>query len=151
MFKLIVRFWSSFLDFSSRIFRFTSSSAFLCSSSLAFRLESSEVSGSSVASVWESLSVSFMILAVEYFDDFEQFFEVWQKFDDKLTQLISYDQLQLLLHQLDMPLKGKVSSKLVIWVIVYESYESKIKFNFQIDHSLPIMRCKWLPMVRFTV
>ena len=39
-------------------------------------------------------------------DDFEQFFEVWQKFDDKLTQLISYDQLQLLLHQLDMPLKG---------------------------------------------
>ena len=38
-------------------------------------------------------------------DDFEQFFEVWQKFDDKLTQLISYDQLQLLLHQLDMPLK----------------------------------------------
>jgi len=38
-------------------------------------------------------------------DDFEQFFEVWQKFDDKLTQLISYEQLQLLLHQLDMPLK----------------------------------------------
>ena len=38
-------------------------------------------------------------------DDFEQFFEVWQKFDDKLTQLINYDQLQLLLHQLDMPLK----------------------------------------------
>lgn len=41
-------------------------------------------------------------------DDFEQFFEVWQKFDDKLTQLISYDQLQLLLHQLDMPLKGNL-------------------------------------------
>ena len=44
-------------------------------------------------------------------DDFEQFFEVWQKFDDKLTQLISYDQLQLLLHQLDMPLKGKDQGK----------------------------------------
>ena len=41
-------------------------------------------------------------------DDFEQFFEVWQKFDDKLTQLINYDQLQLLLHQLDMPLKARV-------------------------------------------
>lgn len=41
-------------------------------------------------------------------DDFEQFFEVWQKFDDKLTQLINYDQLQLLLHQLDMPLKAWV-------------------------------------------
>ena len=37
-------------------------------------------------------------------DDFEQFFEVWQKYDDKLTQLISYEELQLLLHQLDEPL-----------------------------------------------
>ena len=37
-------------------------------------------------------------------DDFEQFFEVWQKYDDKLTQLITYEELQLLLHQLDEPL-----------------------------------------------
>ena len=37
-------------------------------------------------------------------DDFEQFFEVWQKYDDNLTQLISYEELQLLLHQLDEPL-----------------------------------------------
>ena len=44
-------------------------------------------------------------------DDFEQFFEVWQRFDDKLTQLINYDQLQLLLHQLDMPLKDMVHEK----------------------------------------
>uniref|UniRef100_F7AUQ0 Sodium channel protein n=1 Tax=Ciona intestinalis TaxID=7719 RepID=F7AUQ0_CIOIN len=38
-------------------------------------------------------------------DDFEQFFEVWQRFDDRLTQFVTYEQLKLLLHQLDFPLR----------------------------------------------
>uniref|UniRef100_H2ZPT9 Sodium channel protein n=1 Tax=Ciona savignyi TaxID=51511 RepID=H2ZPT9_CIOSA len=38
-------------------------------------------------------------------DDFEQFFEVWQRFDDRLTQYVSYDQLKSLLNQLDYPLR----------------------------------------------
>ena len=56
-------------------------------------------------------------------DDFEQFFEVWQKFDDKLTQLINYDQLQLLLHQLDMPLKARV------WNSDSEYHKTRLKLS----------------------
>lgn len=47
-------------------------------------------------------------------DDFEQFFEVWQRFDDKLTQYITYEQLQHFLHNLDHPLRVPFPNKAFI-------------------------------------
>ncbi|XP_076808311.1 sodium channel protein type 3 subunit alpha-like isoform X3 [Clavelina lepadiformis] len=41
-------------------------------------------------------------------DDFEQFFEVWQKYDDRLTQFVTYKELQHLLHHLDYPLRVSI-------------------------------------------
>nr|CAB3265895.1 sodium channel protein type 4 subunit alpha B-like [Phallusia mammillata] len=47
-------------------------------------------------------------------DDFEQFFEVWQRYDDRLSQYITFDQLKQLLHHLDFPLRVPMPNNVFI-------------------------------------
>nr|XP_039264940.1 sodium channel protein type 3 subunit alpha-like isoform X4 [Styela clava]XP_039264941.1 sodium channel protein type 3 subunit alpha-like isoform X4 [Styela clava]XP_039264942.1 sodium channel protein type 3 subunit alpha-like isoform X4 [Styela clava]XP_039264944.1 sodium channel protein type 3 subunit alpha-like isoform X4 [Styela clava]XP_039264945.1 sodium channel protein type 3 subunit alpha-like isoform X4 [Styela clava] len=47
-------------------------------------------------------------------DDFEQFFEVWQRYDDRLSQFITFEQLQHFLHHLDFPLRVPFPNKAFI-------------------------------------